>query len=389
MDKYNLIIIGFIVVTVILSLWWSFNTIRRIDNQKNYCAMQLTSIAKLWHKAKFVPEDARERESLYLYRDFLRKFDQDNGQYPVMVKDGKVRCMTRKEYDNLLNQKNVSSISVLISIVSLIIAAGAIGVNLLITKTPLIGVVLAAIMPVLQIILAIFLHRFIKEKNSYRDGIFMALKENSVAFLSITKPFVIVDAYPEKFGKNKKSLYATIGELSDEQVIEVRDFIIRQKKAETKVVINSVDNEREIIRLTEKTTKKPDLKNASEVVSETMVAEENEAPVAEMQVAEKATEKTVTETVTETEVDDDFLDVDKVQLVNQLVDDLIAGDIERAVKKDKKEKRAQNEQPVEPVEKLEPLPTVNAEVAAPAEDDFSLEAIGQALDAEIARRNKK
>ena len=60
MDRYNLIIIGFIVTAVVITLWWTFNTIRRIDNQKNFCAVQLTSIAKLWRKAKFVPEDAKE-----------------------------------------------------------------------------------------------------------------------------------------------------------------------------------------------------------------------------------------------------------------------------------------------------------------------------------------
>ena len=384
MDRYNLIIIGFIAATALLALWWTFNTIRRIDNQKNYCAVQLTSMAKLWRKAKFVPEDAKERESLYLYRDFLHKFDQDDGQYPVMVKDGKVRCMTRKEYDRLVGQKDIPVVSPLITIISVILAAGSVGVNLFITETknPLLGVGLAAIMPVLQIVLAFFVYRFNKEKNNYRDGIFMALKENSVAFLSIAKPFIVVDAYPEKFGKNKKPLYVTVGELTQEQVIEVRDYIIRQKEAETKVVMSGVDNEREIIRLTEKTTPQPVAVNASDVVSEENVAAE---PVMSELVATPVSEPSPVTTAEPTE-DDDLLTVDRVNLLNKFADNIMIGEVKRAVRAAKKNVQAEV---VEPVEKLKPLPVEPSEVQAPAEDDFSLEAIGQALDAEIARRNKK
>ena len=385
MDKYNLIIIGFVVATAILTLWWAFNTIRRIDNQKNYCAVQLTSIAKLWHKAKFVPEDAKERESLYLYRDFLRKFDEGDGQYPVMVKDGKVRCMTRKEYDNLVGQKDAHAISPLITIISLILAVGSICVNMFLTKTPLIGLGLAAVMPVLQLILAFFVHRFNKEKNNYRDGIFLALKENSVSFLTITKPFIIVDAYPDKFGKNKKPLYATIGELPEAQIIEVRDFIIRQKAAETKVVLNSVDNEREIIRLTEKTTKQPDLVNASEVVQQAEPVDEEEPNV--MEEPTPVTEPAPVPEAPAGEEDDDLLEIDKINLINDFVDDMMLGEVQRAVKKAKKAE--QTAEPVTPMPEVAPIPTAAEAVAAPAEDDFSLEAIGQALDAEIARRNKK
>ena len=384
MDRYNLIIIGFIAATALLALWWTFNTIRRIDNQKNYCAVQLTSMAKLWRKAKFVPEDAKERESLYLYRDFLHKFDQDDGQYPVMVKDGKVRCMTRKEYDRLVGQKDIPVVSPLITIISVILAAGSVGVNLFITETknPLLGVGLAAIMPVLQIVLAFFVYRFNKEKNNYRDGIFMALKENSVAFLSIAKPFIVVDAYPEKFGKNKKPLYVTVGELTQEQIIEVRDYIIRQKEAETKVVMSGVDNEREIICLTEKTTPQPVAVNASDVVSEENVAAE---PVMSEPVATPVSEPSPVTTAEPTE-DDDLLTVDRVNLLNKFADNIMIGEVKRAVRAAKKNVQAEV---VEPVEKLKPLPVEPSEVQAPAEDDFSLEAIGQALDAEIARRNKK
>ncbi len=398
MDMYNLIIVGFIAAAAILALWWTFNTIRRIDNQKNYAAVQLTSIAKLWHKAKFVPEDAKERESLYLYRDFLRKFDEDGGQYPIMVKDGKVRCMSRKEYDNLVGQKNIPSVSPLILAMTLILAVGSVCINLFVieAKNLWLGLGLGAIMPLLQIVLAIFVHRFNREKNNYRDGLFKALKENSVAFLSVTKPFIIVDAYPNKFGKNKKPLYATIGELPEEQIIEVRDFIIRQKEAETKVVMSGVDNEREIARLTEKTTPQPDTINVSDLVAEQEVQAEQvaqfeqviPAPIENHQPEPK---KEVEEKVApvENEEDDDFLEIDKERVIDSLVADIMDGEVQKLEEKARKERLGEpEEEPEEPVEISKPEEPVE-EIQTPAEDDFSLESIGLALDAEIARRSKK
>ncbi|MCQ2381690.1 MAG: hypothetical protein MJ054_00085 [Clostridia bacterium] len=370
MNQYNLIIIGFIAASFLLLMWWTFNTIRRIEIQKNNCAVQLTSIAKLWHRAKFVPEDAKERESLYLYRDFLRKFEESEGQYPVIVKEGKVRCMTRKEYDNLIGQKDISPFSVLFLIISLMIAGGAVFVNFYFTKTLWLGVVLALILPVLQLFLAIFIARFNRDKNNYRDGIFMALKENSVHFLSITKPFIIVDAYPDKFGKNKRPLYATIGELPEEQIIESRDFIIRQKEAE-------------------RTTPRPELKNASETIENN---QEDIKEVEHINVAENASENEIqpNEIISEEKdtSEDEFLEFDKENLVNNLIDDMLEAEVNRAEKKE--EKAMQEQQKPEKIEVLEPLPVdTMSNVEVPAEDDFSLEAIGQALDAEIARRHKK
>ncbi len=407
MGNYNLIIIIFIVATIMLSLWWAFNTIRQIETQKNFCAMPLSSIAKLWRRANFVPEDAKDRESLYLYRDFLRKFDGNECPYPIMVKNGGVRCMTRKEFDNLCGQKKLSSVSVLISIISALVAVGSITVNILVTKTIWAGVGLALIMPAVQIALAVFIGRFLKDKNNYRDGIFMALKENSVAFLRITKPFIIADAYPLKFGKDKKPLYATVGELTPEQIEETRAFIIRQKQAETEIVLRNVDNSQEIQNISTEIVKEEipapvveTIPVAAAPVEETapenavtsndaenspvldeeipIVAETPVAPVEENSVEEVETEEK-TELTAEEETD----------LINELLDDSFQAEIDRAVAK-----AAQENQTPEVIEDLAPLP-IDAvaeavpEVEAPAEDDFSLDAIGQALDAEIAKRSKK
>ena len=375
MNTYNLIIIGFIIAAFFLALWWAFNTVRRIELQKNFCAMPLSSIAKLWHRAKFVPEDAKERESLYLYRDFLRKFDDEDCQYPIMVKDGGVRCMTRKEYDNLCGQKNIRNFSILITLISLILAGASIAVNLLVTKTIGIGIGLAAIMPVVEIALAIFVARFNKDKNNYRDGIFMALKENSVDFLRITKPFIIVDAYPHKFGKNQKPLYVTMGKIDEKQIIETRDFIIRQKEAETKIIMSNVDNEEEIQRVIDKTTKKPVMKKASTIAAKTQTAANIDATPKAAPAEQPAPRSTGRA----------LPDEEKTNLITKLVDDMMYAEVDRAIKK------AAQEAPVETeVENVKPLPVETpVDITAPAEDDFSLDAIGQALDAEIAKRNKR
>ena len=380
MDKYNLILIGFIIAAVFLALWWAFNTIRRIDAQKNFSAMSLTSVAKLWHRAKFVPEDAKERESLYLYRDFLRKFDENECQYPIMVKDGKVRCMTRKEYDNLCGQKTLRPVSILIFIISIMIAAAAVYVDFYLNKKYWLGVGLSLILPGIQSILAIFVARFNKEKNNYRDGIFMALKENSVAFLSITKPFIIVDAYPDKFGKDKQPLYATIGELTNEQVIETRDFIVRQKAAETKVVISNIDNTKEIKQITDESIRNLNKKNVSATITEDTV--ENVADEQAVLGQEVSVEvPTVDEAPIESSDAKSTLTTEESEiLINNLINDALEGEVNRAIKEvEEAEKKAQ--------ENTQINETVT-EVQAPAEDDFSLEAIGQALDAEIEKRSK-
>ncbi|GEM_PF-3044152 len=401
MDTLNFFIIVFIIATFCLGMWWTFNTIRKIDAQKNYCALSLSSIAKLWRRAKYVPEDAKERESLYLYRDFLRKFDEEGGQYPVMVKDGKVRCMTRKEYDNVCNQNKIQPFSILLIVISAIIGVSAIAVNIS-TKSVWFGILLAMILPIMQIVFAVFIIRFNKDKDSYRDGIFMALKENSIAFLSITKPFIIVDAYPNEFGKNKKPLYATIGKLTEAQVAETRDYIIRQKEAETKVVVSSVDNTAEIQQITEEAIKKT-LQQSEEKIAETTTETAIENPSA----VENPTETPVTtegnpaaaETPTNTEeaasepenTDDQKPSIETMEtLIRNLIDDTLKAEVEHEIQKVEQAKYAQQQPEV--IEELQPLPVVEEPVPeiieAPAENDFSLDAIGQALDAEIARRKQ-
>lgn len=400
MDTLNFFIIVFIIATFCLGMWWTFNTIRKIDAQKNYCALSLSSIAKLWRRAKYVPEDAKERESLYLYRDFLRKFDEEGGQYPVMVKDGKVRCMTRKEYDNVCNQNKIQPFSILLIVISAIIGVSAIAVNIS-TKSVWFGILLAMILPIMQIVFAVFIIRFNKDKDSYRDGIFMALKENSIAFLSITKPFIIVDAYPNEFGKNKKPLYATIGKLTEAQVAETRDYIIRQKEAETKVVVSSVDNTAEIQQITEEAIKKTQQQSEAEIAETTETAIENPGAVENLTETPVTTESnpTTAETPTNTEeapsepenTDDQKPSIEtRETLIRNLIDDTLKAEVEHEIQKAEQAKYAQQQPEV--IEELQPLPVVEEPVPeiieAPAENDFSLDAIGQALDAEIARRKQ-
>ncbi len=393
----NLIIIGFIIALIVLSMFWAFNTVRRIELQKNFCAGSLISIAKLWRRAKFVPEDAKERESLYLYRDFLRKFDESECKYPIMVKNGGVRAMTRKEFDEATEQKPQPLYSILVIAASILVAFISLVVNIAITKTVWVGIGLALIMPVVQVILFFFLSRFEKEKNVYRDGIFMAIKENSINFLSITKPFIIVDAYPEVFGKKTKPLYATRGELSETQIAETREFIIKQKSAESEVVLRNVDNTEEIEQLnnpqpSEEAT--PVLEEAIEVIPNTETteidAEENAVENVAENVGEQSTDnETQTAVVEEETLTDEEIDA----VFNTMMDNIMEADIEQAIKAAEQAKAVQQvaEQQAEQVVEVETTPKekINTEVVEPAEDDFSLDAIGQALDAEIAKRNQK
>ena len=394
MEKYcNLIIIGFIIALIVLSIFWAFNTVRRIEINKNYCASSLTGIAKLWRRAKFIPEDAKERESLYLYRDFLRKFDEENCKYPIMVKNGGVRVMTRQEYDKVAGFKSVRCFSPLTLLASVLVAIVALIVNLTVTKMVWVGIGLALIMPIEQLILFFFLNRFDKDKNIYRDGIFLALKENSINFLSIAKPFIIVDAYPKKFGKKSKPLYLVKGDLTAAQIKETRDFIVQQKQAESKVELRTVDNEDEI----QKIINPLEVDDTEEITTETAMVE--------------TTPKKMPKKMSTEEDLPEMSDEEREIFIDKLVDDLLSVEVDRALEQAKAEKGeatatetktetatetntvpeaeavTENETVVPEAKNAEPIPV--EEVPEPAEDDFSLEAIGQALDAEIAKRNKR
>lgn len=396
MDKYyNFIIIGFIIALIVLSILWAFNAVRRIDLHKNFCASSLISIAKLWRRAKFVPEDAKDRESLYLYRDFLRKFDENECKYPLVVKNSGVRAMTRKEFDNLCGLKEQKNFSFLILVASILVAVVALVVNLFVTKTIGIGIGLALIMPIVQLLLSFYVRRFNKEKNIYRDGIFLALKENSINFLSITKPFVLVDAYPEKFGKKAKPLYVAKGELTDEQIADVRNYIIEQKKAESKVELRAVNNDAEIEAINQDKTEIVSVADNETVDNGVETTPEIDATT-EIQVTDEANAETENNENLETDSellelpDDEPLTAEENEIIfNNLIADMMAGDVRRALQEQEDAEQKAQEVAVAEVPANEPELEPAPEITEPAEDDFSLDAIGQALDAEIEKRNKK
>ena len=396
MDKYyNFIIIGFIIALIVLSILWAFNAVRRIDLHKNFCASSLISIAKLWRRAKFVPEDAKDRESLYLYRDFLRKFDENECKYPLVVKNGGVRAMTRKEFDNLCGLKEQKNFSFLILVASILVAVVALVVNLFVTKMIGIGIGLALIMPIVQLLLSFYVRRFNKEKNIYRDGIFFALKENSINFLSITKPFVLVDAYPEKFGKKAKPLYVAKGELTDEQIADVRNYIIEQKKAESKVELRAVNNDAEIEAINQDKTEIVSVADNETVDNGVETTPEIDATT-EIQITDETNAETENNENLETDSellelpDDEPLTAEENEIIfNNLIADMMAGDVRRALQEQEAAEQKAQEVAVAEVPANEPELEPAPEITEPAEDDFSLDAIGQALDAEIEKRNKK
>ena len=81
--------------------------------------------------------------------------------------------------------------------------------------------------------------------------------------------------------------------------------------------------------------------------------------------------------------------IKKIDLINQLADNIIHNEIKRAVLKAKKDEQIKQVAEQKLIDEVESMPSEPVkEVIVPAEDDFSLESIGQALDAEIARRNK-
>lgn len=365
------LLVGFVIALAGLSLWWAFNTIRQIQLQKEFAAFSLISIGKLWRKAKFVPEDARDRESLYLYRDFLSKFDGTECKYPIMVKNGGVRCMTRVEYDQACKQKPKTPVSILLLLATVVYAVVAIILNL---KTNMaLGISLALIMPALQVIIAGFIWQFNRDKNLYRERLFMELKENSVDFLRITKPFIVVDAYPEKFGKNAPAKFMSRGELTDEQIVQTKQYIIGQKQAETKVVLKSVDNQAEIENL----INPPKAPEPAPVVNEPV------APAAPAQPTPQPAAPAPTQSAAPTPAEEKHLTREEAEdiVLKLLWDDLQAKEQRAAVQAGQQPAPA----PVATAPVTPEQPDV-PETPVAVDDDFSLDSIGIALDAELAKR---
>ena len=430
--NFNLILIGFIVGIIILMVVSAFNKLRQNDIQKNYCARTLSEVAKLWRRAKFVPEDAKERESFYLYRDFLRKFEGENCIRPLTLKNGGVRCMSRQEFDKLAKFKPVKPTSLLFTVASVLVAIIAIVANFM-TNSILLGLGLAVILPIVQVIIMMLLKKMIKEKDIYRDGIFLALKENCVNFVSITKPYVVVDAYPDKFGKKSEPLFVAKGEPSAEQIREIHDFIALQKEIDRnfeprpinnqaiREQINAIEQERQMAMQKATASEEP-------VVDEPMMVEPeptNSVPTAENDLAQTPTtlpnfDESIVEPNTEATAEDNLRQImgedegeltpDKFnEVIDTLIDSAIMSDIERAIAEAEQGQSAEQNlttQPDEPSEPTDVAPTPAPTTAPaeeqpfsvdaplvdegePAEDDFSLEAIGRALDAEIAKRNAK
>lgn len=396
MGVANIFLLIFVIVLAVLALWWAFNTVHQIQLQKEFAAVTLTSTAKLWKKTQYVPEDARDRESLYLYRDFLAKYEDDTKvPFPLMVKDGNVRCMTRKEYDRACHQKDKRPVSILVLVATVLYAFCAIALNL---ANWLFGVGLAAIMPVWLIVLGIFINRFNKDKNNYREKLFATLQGNCADFLRLVKPYIVVDAYPQKFGKNARPKYVAWGELTDEQIALTKEFIIRQKSAETQIITRSVDNTDEIDRLQgkinphrfETTVDAPTTPTNHHAAVPTPAAPVEPAlPLAEKQAvlyqlldngiaAESRRNPTLPQPLSRQE---------KFDLLTKLVTDAVNAEQQRA-------QRAQQlaATPVEPLADLPPIPPVGTpatDTPEPDADDFSLDSIGIALDAELAKRRKK
>ena len=88
--------------------------------------------------------------------------------------------------------------------------------------------------------------------------------------------------------------------------------------------------------------------------------------------------------------DDEPLTAEENEIIfNNLIADMMAGDVRRALQEQEDAEQKAQEVAVAEVPANEPELEPAPEITEPAEDDFSLDAIGQALDAEIEKRNKK
>ena len=235
----------------------------------------------------------------------------------------------------------------------------------------------------------------------------MALKENCINFVSITKPFIVVDAYPNKFGKNAEPIYVAKGEPTVEQINDIRNFIATQRNLDRSAMPTNTQAPTQPEQVMEPVAATPTYMETMPTqpeFAETPVdanAMYNVNPLAEMPapaMTEPAPVMPEVNPVTDADDDMDTLpedfpllsDEEAEELMSSFIGNIMKGEVDRQVQAIVEEKNAAAKTVEAAVPALdETAATEPVMEAEPAEDDFSLEAIGRALDAEIAKRNGK
>ena len=223
-------IVGALAVIALLIFWWVYRVISKIQSQREYGVFILQSATKVWKRAQFVPEDLRERESRYLYDELIRTIDDAVVPFPMVVKKGEPRAMTKDEYDKVAKLRDKLAFSPPLFLLSLAYGFMVFLANF--QEQMSVALVAALVLPIMQLLLYCIIRAFRRKKNKFRIALFQGLKEPSADFIKITKPFIIFNSYPARFGVEQggeKKRFITVGELPDKLLQECSDFFQRQQ----------------------------------------------------------------------------------------------------------------------------------------------------------------
>ncbi len=219
------IIVALSLMGLLLILWVS-GTIKKISHQKAIGIPLIEEIIHVCKKASYIPEDKRDFEVITLYKEFANKIRSSMSLFPLYIKNNGIRVMSKSEYDYATRQKPVSTFSFLIFLLAILYGGVCVLANLNNLTVGLLGILT---IPAVQILLSMFVGVLIKAKNSYRLKMFALLKNNTSDFLLLAKPYILVDAYPHKFGKKQGPLYRQNGDLTEEQVNDITEFLTAQQ----------------------------------------------------------------------------------------------------------------------------------------------------------------
>lgn len=252
-----------------LALWMLARTTRvlsKIQDQRELDVNLLQNMAKIWKKAKFVPEDARDREAKNLYKEFMQEVRDEGGTCPVVVRKGKPRVMKKEEYDRLVGTKEKWLFSPLLLLISILYAG-----MIFLANGQQMGIifVVSLIVPVVQFFIAFVINAFKKKKNRFRNALFYNLQETAVDFFNITRPYILRNCYPDKIvttwdmaekqkGREKKvsSPFVIVGEPSESLIKEAIAIVERQQSYEEDVKLRErLRQEEEVLYSETKYTK--------------------------------------------------------------------------------------------------------------------------------------
>jgi hypothetical protein len=364
-DIYYLIAMATILSTVVFV--WIYFTLVKIQGDRERDAGFFKNLIRIWQKACVIPEGERDAQGHILFNEFVTEVENNGEICPVVIDSGFVRVMSQSEYKREARTKKRLFISPILFIISL--AFGAI-VFLANWEAPNIGnIVVGGIVPAYQIIMMFVIGNINGRKNKYRAQLFERLHESGEDFMHLIWPYVLQNNRPEEIPTRYDSgrgfaaeprQFKEYGELPQEEIDAAAVSLEQQQRAEMQQTVIAGDRAKEFL----------EQEPAAEIIE---MPDEEEYPAEDNAGAAVMAEEFPPEKETLEEIE---------EVMEKAVPDFGA-EVEKAKEQIKEMEKATGLTTREAFAILSKMAQEKKEKG----DKFSIDSIGEALEAEIRRRN--